>query len=267
LLNAEAEQSKLYGIWQTTPWMSEVARGGIVPKNERGQVDLWDRDPAHLPGGCVHLNYPRMEVLCKKMGVDCARAFTGFDIKHGRTVPRFEGVVVCAEFEADVMAAWHEAERRASERAEKKRMDVIIANWRHVVRGTIVAAKLRAALGAKEGQSVLGPDGQPIVAAPAGSATAGASAAAGSSASASGSSTSLAAMPYGSIAIAGAALQKPGGGAAASSGGGGAAGGGSSSSRGGGPHVHVFTEQRFDETSNAWVRVCACGVPEAVEEF
>jgi len=253
LLSAEAEQSKLYGIWQTVPWMAEAAANGIVPKNERGQVDLWDRDPRFLPPGCVHLNYPRMEVLCKKLGVDCARAFTGFDIKQGRTVPRFEGVIICAEFEADVLAAWHAAENRARERAEKKRLDAIIANWKHVVRGTLVAAKLRASLGAKEGRSVLGADGQPVIAAAASSTAAGA-AGGGAAAATPGGAAGIADTPYGSIALAGAALQKPGG-------------GGADATAPGAPHKHAFTQQRFDETASAWIRFCACGVSEAAEEF
>lgn len=30
--------TKLYGQWQTRPWAAPVAAGGLVPKNERGNV-------------------------------------------------------------------------------------------------------------------------------------------------------------------------------------------------------------------------------------
>ena len=35
---ADANQTKLYGMWQTEPWQPPVAMDGMVPKNERGTV-------------------------------------------------------------------------------------------------------------------------------------------------------------------------------------------------------------------------------------
>ena len=34
----EEGMTKLYGQWQTRPWAAPVAAGGLVPKNERGNV-------------------------------------------------------------------------------------------------------------------------------------------------------------------------------------------------------------------------------------
>lgn len=36
---SEAGMNRMYGVWQTRPWAPPAARGGQVPKNERGQVD------------------------------------------------------------------------------------------------------------------------------------------------------------------------------------------------------------------------------------
>ena len=61
---------------------------------------MWS--PKCLPSGTVHLRLPRLPPLVQKLGFDFAPAMTGFDVKGGRAVPRFEGLVVCREH-ADVI--------------------------------------------------------------------------------------------------------------------------------------------------------------------
>jgi len=88
-------------------------------------------------------------------------------------------------------------------------------------------------------------DGQPLMttnAATAGNATAGAGHVFGGAAPA-----SLAAQPYGAVAIAGAALHA------------------SAAAAAGGKHEHSFTLKRFDEAKNAWVNHCSCGAEPAEE--
>lgn len=80
--SGESVKTALFGRWQTDPWQPPAAKDvchchqstqvmisvsdslsifetmwksvqGKVPKNERGNVDLWD--DAHLPPGTVHL--------------------------------------------------------------------------------------------------------------------------------------------------------------------------------------------------------------------
>lgn len=48
--------------------------------------------------------------VCKRLDVDYGMAMTGFDIRGGRSIPRFEGVVVCEEFADAVEQEW-EAEQ------------------------------------------------------------------------------------------------------------------------------------------------------------
>jgi xeroderma pigmentosum group C-complementing protein len=64
-----------------------------------------------MPAGTVHLRFPRLAAVCRGLGADFAHAMAGFEIKGGRSVPVIDGVVVCAEDEARVMAAYHTAER------------------------------------------------------------------------------------------------------------------------------------------------------------
>ena len=55
----------------------------------------------------MHLTgLPRIGMTCRKLGVDYATGMTGFDVRGGRSVPRIEGVVVCAEHEQAVLEAY-----------------------------------------------------------------------------------------------------------------------------------------------------------------
>lgn len=60
----------------------------------------------------MHLRYPRLAAVCRKIQIDFAHAMTGFDIRGGRSIPAIEGVVVCEEFEVAVMDAYREEERQ-----------------------------------------------------------------------------------------------------------------------------------------------------------
>ena len=54
---------------------------------------------------------PRVTMTCKALGVDYAVAMTGFEVRGGQSVPKFDGVVVCEEHEAAVVDAYWAAER------------------------------------------------------------------------------------------------------------------------------------------------------------
>ena len=117
------------GEWQTEPWDPPGAKDGKVPRNERGNVDL--HGAALPPPGCVHVNLPRIARVARDMGVDYAVALVGFEFQRGgKTLPKFEGVVVCEEFEGRLREA-HAAEelRRAAEKVEKERKEAK-TRWR-----------------------------------------------------------------------------------------------------------------------------------------
>ena len=66
---------ELFGEWQTTEYVPPVAKDGIVPCNEYGNVDLFK--PEMLPIGCVHIVEPNSVRLCKKLGINYGEAITG----------------------------------------------------------------------------------------------------------------------------------------------------------------------------------------------
>ncbi len=120
---------------------------------QRGHVDVWGE--GHVPRGCVHLKLPRIKRVCAKLKVDCADAMVGFEIKSGRSVPRFEGIVICAEFEDEVRAAYEESEQRARVRAEKRRMGEIATNWRRLVRGFLTHQRIMQQQSSAAGAAVV----------------------------------------------------------------------------------------------------------------
>ncbi|CAI0548179.1 unnamed protein product, partial [Linum tenue] len=114
---------ELYGEWQLEPLQLPPAVNGIVPKNERGQVDVWSEKC--LPPGTVHLRLPRVFNVAKRLDIDYAPAMVGFEFRNGRSVPIYDGIVVCTEFKDVILEAYDEEEDRR--KAEEKRRDEAIA--------------------------------------------------------------------------------------------------------------------------------------------
>ena len=119
----------LYGEWQTEPWDPPAAKDGVVPKNDRGNVDL--HGAALPPPGTVHVNLPRIARVARALGIDYATALVGFEFhRGGKTTPKFEGVVVCEEFEGRLREAHAEEEARlVAAKAERERREAK-ARWR-----------------------------------------------------------------------------------------------------------------------------------------
>jgi hypothetical protein len=56
-------------------------------------VDVWDE--SFLPAGTVHLRYPRIVQIARRLKVDYAPAMVGFEVRGGRSAPKFDGIVIC----------------------------------------------------------------------------------------------------------------------------------------------------------------------------
>eukprot|EP00250_Pteridium_aquilinum_P013717 c21528_g1_i1 orf=98-3352(+) len=138
----EAPTTALFGKWQTEPWHPPPAVGGIVPKNERGNVELWSEKC--LPPGTVHISLPRILPVAKKLEIDFAQALVGFEIRNRRSVPVFEGIIVCQEHEMILLEAYAEEEYRRNVEAEKKRESLAVARWCQLLRSITTRQRLQA---------------------------------------------------------------------------------------------------------------------------
>ncbi|XP_006826912.2 DNA repair protein RAD4 isoform X2 [Amborella trichopoda] len=131
----------LYGKWQTEVLNLPPAVDGMVPKNERGQVDVWSEKC--LPPGTVHLRFPRLVPVAKRLGVDFAPAMVGFEFRNGCSIPVYEGIVACAEFKDAILEAYAEVEERREEE-EKKRMEAqALTRWYQLLFSFITRQRLK----------------------------------------------------------------------------------------------------------------------------
>lgn len=135
----EGRSTTLFGKWQTEPLQLPPAVGGIVPKNERGHVDVWSEKC--LPPGTMHLRMQRLVPVAKRLGIDFAPAMVGFEIHNGRSVPIFEGIVICKEFRDAILQAYAEEEERREIEVEKRNEHQSLSRWNQLLRS--IATRLR----------------------------------------------------------------------------------------------------------------------------
>ncbi|CDF37238.1 unnamed protein product [Chondrus crispus] len=116
--NGSDDTVDLFGKWQTMPLIIPECVDGKVPRNMRGNVDLWT--PEHLPKGTVHIKSPFARGAARTLGVDFAPAMTGFELMRGRPVPKIEGIVIAEENEDMIRDAARSSAQVVRERQAKR---------------------------------------------------------------------------------------------------------------------------------------------------
>ena len=106
----------LYGDWQTEWYIAPTAENGVVPRNEFGNVELFQ--PWMLPKGTKHLDLPGSYALARRLNIDAPHAVTGFEFPRCRAVPVMSGVVVCEQFAETLQNAWVEYSAIQTQKAE-----------------------------------------------------------------------------------------------------------------------------------------------------
>ena len=132
---------ELFGFWQTQPFIPPIAVDGKVPRNDYGNVELFQK--SMLPVGCVHLELANLNKVCKKLNIDCAPAVVGFDAHGGFSHAVYNGWVICEEFRDLVVDAHREEERQNELKQIEKAQEKIWGNWRKLIRGLLIREKLR----------------------------------------------------------------------------------------------------------------------------
>lgn len=85
---------------------------------------------------------------CRKLGVDCAPAFIGYDwSKYKDTFrappPPFDGYIICKEFEENVLKQYYEDRIEAERKDEEKRNQRIYGNWKKLIKGLLIRERLQ----------------------------------------------------------------------------------------------------------------------------
>ncbi|KAL2499003.1 DNA repair protein Rad4 family [Abeliophyllum distichum] len=130
----------LYGKWQTETLCLPRAINGIVPKNERGRVDVWSEKC--LPPGTVHLRLPRVALVAKRLDIDYAPAMVGFEFRNGQSFPVVEGIVVCAEFKDAILEAYAEEEERRAAEEKRRNESQALSRWYQLLSSIITRQML-----------------------------------------------------------------------------------------------------------------------------
>ncbi|RHZ40446.1 hypothetical protein DYB26_008193 [Aphanomyces astaci] len=135
------KQLPLYGLWQTDKYISPPVVDGRIPKNEHGNVEVWSQ--AHLPQGSVHIRLPRAKVVAAQLGVDFAPAMVGWELRNGRNVPVFDGIVVCEDAAEMIEDAHAVLEQDIVEKAIAKHRKEIAKRWAIFVKKLLLRKRLR----------------------------------------------------------------------------------------------------------------------------
>ena len=133
---------ELFGFWQTKEYDPPIAENGRVPRNEFGNVELFQ--PNMLPIGCVHLkNMPNLNRLCRKLDIDCVAAVVGFDAHGGFSHAVYDGWVVCEEFKETVTVAFQAYEIEEAKKLIQKKQDKVVGNWARLVKLVLIRERLK----------------------------------------------------------------------------------------------------------------------------
>ena len=142
-------ETKLFGPWQMRDYdPGELSKDGKIPRNDHGNVYLYIPEKM-MPRGCVLVNVHWQ--VADKLGIECARAISGWKFKRGSSYPLFaDGIVVAAEF-ADVLeAAQDERAMKQREKELSKAHKTAVQNWKRLIRRARVFKNLGKAFEAKE---------------------------------------------------------------------------------------------------------------------
>ncbi|KAF7249727.1 DNA repair protein complementing XP-C cells [Varanus komodoensis] len=139
--NRDKKDLPLFGLWQTEEYQPPVAVDGRVPRNEFGNVYLFQ--PTMIPVGCVQLKLPNLHRVARKLDIDCVPAVTGFDFHGGYSHPVTEGYVICEEYKEVLVAAWENEEAEREKREKEKREKRVLGNWKLMVKGLLIKERLK----------------------------------------------------------------------------------------------------------------------------
>ncbi|XP_067854464.1 DNA repair protein complementing XP-C cells isoform X2 [Heptranchias perlo] len=152
LENRDKGDLGLFGHWQTEPYQPPAAIGGKIPRNEFGNIYLFQ--PSMLPVGCKHLRVPNINRVARKLGIDCVRAVTGFEFHSGRSHPVTDGHIVCDEHVEILLAACEEEEAELERKEQEKREKRAVGNWKLLVKGLFIRERLKARFSSKDDPAV-----------------------------------------------------------------------------------------------------------------
>ncbi|XP_055547656.1 DNA repair protein complementing XP-C cells-like [Wyeomyia smithii] len=140
-LKREKTDLELFGYWQTEEYIPPEPENGRVPRNAYGNIEIFK--DCMLPRGTVHLKQSNISKICRRLNVDYATAVVGFGVHAGGNHPVFEGIVICKEFEEQVLQEYERDKTEQEQRKHQQREKTIYANWRKLIKGLLIRNRLK----------------------------------------------------------------------------------------------------------------------------
>ncbi|KAJ1351304.1 hypothetical protein KIN20_007290 [Parelaphostrongylus tenuis] len=126
----------LFGYWQTEPYRPPKVINGRIPRNEFGNVYMYQ--PSMCPIGAVHLRLPGLPSIARRLGgLECVPAIVGWDFRSRSNFPIIDGVCVLEEVAEKFISEYRGLEEMRMERENKEREDRALGNWRRLARGVL----------------------------------------------------------------------------------------------------------------------------------
>lgn len=132
----------LYAPQQTEQYVPPPVKGGRIPKNTFGNLDIYV--PSMVPPGAVHIKNSLTQQAAKLLRIDYADAVTGFKFqgRHGTAI--IEGAVVAQEYGEAVHATIEGFEQQILEDESKARSLAALRLWSRFLKGLRIAERVSA---------------------------------------------------------------------------------------------------------------------------
>ncbi|KAI1724996.1 rad4 beta-hairpin domain 3 domain-containing protein [Ditylenchus destructor] len=146
-LNVPKEQREslslnVYGYWQTEPYVPDEVIDGRIPRNEFGNIYVYQE--SMIPKGCKHLRLNGVFQVARKLDLEAVPAIVGWEFSGCANHPVIDGCIVL-EQDADILtSAWVEASQAKAEKEAKKVKERVWKNWRRLIKGKLLLEKMRS---------------------------------------------------------------------------------------------------------------------------
>ncbi|VDM81249.1 unnamed protein product [Strongylus vulgaris] len=114
----EQKYLDIFGYWQTEPFRPPKVENGRIPRNEYGNVYMYQ--PSMCPVGAVHIRLPGLPNIARRLGgLECVPAVVGWEFNSCANFPIIEGACVLEKDAQLFIDEWKRLESTREERENK----------------------------------------------------------------------------------------------------------------------------------------------------
>jgi hypothetical protein len=120
---------------------------GVIPRNEYGNIEVWEGDPRLVPQGAALVTLPHAAKCATTLGIQHVPALFGFEQRGMSKYPVIGGVVVLQTDESLLIEAAVSFAEEREDRLIAKREAIILKRWENLVRAAVLREELRIRYG------------------------------------------------------------------------------------------------------------------------